>query len=269
MHDASPSPKSTEPGHRTLRTTLVSAVKSPRRWGQVILILALLGAAVALIAMFGGWIGRQIPIFEEWIRGLGIWAPIVFVLAFVLLTTVQFPESVFAISAGVVFGLWEGFVLVMIANVIGAGIGFWVYRLILRHRVQDMLSRHPKLRAVEEAISSQGFRLLVLLRMGPFNYSVLNAILGASDVKFRAFMFALIGAFPGNFATVYFGYVARHIAQKSAGNDNLSTGHEVIAIVGFVVTVVVCLFIAHVAAHALREATDQRADEAETVMTKC
>ena len=238
MHDETMSSQPTGSGRRNFRTVLMSALKSPRRWVQIVLVLALLGAAVGLIAMFGGWIGREIPVFEEWIRGLGIWAPIVFVLAFVLLTTVQFPESVFAISAGVVFGLWEGFILVMIANVIGAGIGFWVYRLILRHRVRNMLSRHPKLRTVEEAISRQGFRLLVLLRMGPFNYSVLNAILGASDVKFRAFMFALVGAFPGNFATVYFGFVARHIAQKTAGNDNLSTGHEVIAIVGFAVTVV-------------------------------
>ena len=67
MHDAPISPKTTEPGHRDFRAALVSVLKSPRRWVQIILVLALLGAAVALIAMFGGWIGRQIPVFEEWI----------------------------------------------------------------------------------------------------------------------------------------------------------------------------------------------------------
>ncbi|MCH2161270.1 MAG: VTT domain-containing protein, partial [Phycisphaerales bacterium] len=134
---------------------------------------------------------------------------------------------------------------------------FWMYRLLFRNRVKRFLAKHPKLNAVEEAVSSQGFRLMALLRLGPFNYTVLNAVLGASEVRFRAFMFALIGAFPGNFATVYFGFVARHIAMKRAGTDNLSTAHEIIAIVGFVVTVVVCLFVGHVARHALKRAADE------------
>jgi uncharacterized membrane protein YdjX (TVP38/TMEM64 family) len=95
---------------------------------------------------------------------------------------------------------------------------------------------------------------MFLLRLGPFNYSILNAILGASDVRFRPFMLSLVGAFPGNFATVYFGTVAMHIAQKSAGVDNLSQTHEVIMLVGLVVTVVVCLFIAKVARRALKQA---------------
>jgi uncharacterized membrane-anchored protein YhcB (DUF1043 family) len=45
-----------------------------------------------------------------------------------------------------------------------------------------------------------------------------------------------------------------HIAQKSAGVDNLSQTHEVIMLVGLVVTVVVCLFIAKVARRALKQA---------------
>jgi uncharacterized membrane protein YdjX (TVP38/TMEM64 family) len=117
-----------------------------------------------------------------------------------------------------------------------------------------MLQKHPKINAVESAVSSKGFRLMVLLRMGPFNYSILNAILGASKVRFAPFMLALVGAFPGNFATVYFGNVAKHIAQKRAGTDSLSTTHEIILIAGFVVTIIVFLFITHVARHALKQA---------------
>ena len=142
----------------------------------------------------------------------------------------------------------------ILANVCGAAVGFWCYRLLLRHRLQAILQRHQKMKAVTDAVAARGFRLMVLLRLGPFNYSMLNAVLGASEVRFLPFMFALIGAFPGNFATVYFGTLARHIAQKRAGTDNLDTTHEIILISGFVVTIIVFLFIAHVARHALKQA---------------
>ena len=94
---------------------------------------------------------------------------------------------------------------------------------------------------------------MVMLRLGPFNFSLLNGIFGASNVRLAPFLFSLVGVIPGNFSTVYFGTVARHVAQKSAGVDNLSMTHEISLFVGFLVTVVVCLFVAHVAHHALEQ----------------
>ncbi len=205
----------------------------------------------------GQWIGSHLPAFEMWIMTIGWWGLLIFIGLFAVLSLFQFPESILAISAGIIWGIWEGFLVVSIANVVGSAIGFWVYRFILRERVHAMLLRHPRLQVVEQAVSQKGFKLMFLLRLGPFNYSILNAILGASDVRFRPFMLSLIGAFPGNFATVYFGTVAMHIAQKSAGVDNLSQTHELIMLVGLVVTVVVCLFIAKVARRALKQAESE------------
>ena len=235
-----------------------TVLKDPRKWRRIILYTLGVGVLIGAVAVFGKWIGAHMPAFEAWIHDLGFWGPVVFIAIFILLTLFQLPESLLAIAAGVCFGLWKGFLVLMLANVLGAAAGFWLYRLLLRNRVKTILEKHPKLKAVEEAVSGQGFRLMVLLRLGPFNYTMLNAILGASEVRFRAFMFAIVGAFPGNFATVYFGYVAKHIAMKRAHADNLSTTHEIIAIVGFVVTIVVCLFVGHVARHALKRAEEER-----------
>ena len=235
-----------------------AVLKDRRKWHRIIGYALGIGVLIGAVAVFGKWIGAQMPEFEQWIHTLGIWGPVVFIAIFILLTLFQLPESLLAIAAGVCFGLWKGFIVLIIANVLGAAAGFWLYRLLLRKRVKKILEKHAKLKAVEEAVSGQGFRLMVLLRLGPFNYTMLNAILGASEVRFRSFMFALIGAFPGNFATVYFGFVAKHIAMKRAHADNLDTTHEVIAVVGFVVTIVVCLFVAHVARHALQRAEQER-----------
>lgn len=236
--------------HHSIKTV----AKSPHRWGKILIKLSVIAIVIALIAIFGKWLGEQLPIFEAWIQSLGWWGPAVFVAVFIVLSLVQVPESLLAIAGGVAFGLWYGFGWVILANVCGAAVGFWWYRLLLRNRVHLMLKKHPKIQAVESAVSSKGFKLMVLLRLGPFNYSILNAILGASEVRFVPFMIALVGAFPGNFATVYFGNVAKHIAQKRAGTDNLSTTHEIILVAGFVVTIIVFLFITHVARHALKQA---------------
>ena len=109
------------------------------------------------------------------------------------------------------------------------------------------------LEAVEKATAKEGFKLMVLLRMGPFSYGMLNFMLGASDVRFWPYAFSLIGIIPGNFATVYFGTMAKHVAKKAANSDNLSHTHFVIMGVGFAVTIIVVAVIAHVARKALKK----------------
>ena len=222
-------------------------------WKWIGIVAGLIALLVVVLAS-GEWIGSQLPAFESWIMTLGWWGFLIFIVVFTLLSLVQFPESVLAISAGIIWGIWEGFLAVSIANVIGSAVGFWVYRSILRNTVHGILLRHPRLHIVEEAVSERGFKLMFLLRLAPFSYSVLNAILGASDVRFRPFMLSLVGVFPGNFATVYFGTVAMHLAQKSAGVDDLSQTHEIIMFAGLAVTLVVCFLIARVARRSLNQA---------------
>ncbi|MDE0885353.1 MAG: VTT domain-containing protein [Myxococcota bacterium] len=221
------------------------------------MILGAAGLVLVLLIFFGQWLGEQLPFFEAWIKSLGWWGPAAFVVAFTVLTMLQVPESFLAIAGGVIFGLQEGLAIVIFANITAALTAFWVYRILFKNHLERMLKSHPKTHAVESAIAAKGFRLMVLLRLGPFNYSMLNAILGASNVKLMPYLLSLIGTFPGNFATVYFGAVAQHMAQKSAGTDTLSTAHEISLVVGFVVTIIVFLFVGHVAHHAIESAEEE------------
>ncbi len=240
------------PDHQ-FRHSVRNVAASPRRWGRIFLVLVAIALAIALVAILGKWFGSKLPRFEHWIQSLGWWGPAVFLAAFSVLTLFQVPEFLLAIAGGVAFGLWEGFLVVIAANVTAALFAFFLYRLVFRKRFEQMLQRHPKTHAVESAVSAKGFKLMLLLRLAPFNFSLLNAIFGASNVRLTPFLFALVGIIPGNFSTVYFGTVARHVAQKSAGVDTLGTTHEISLFVGFLVTVVICLFVAHVAHHALEQ----------------
>ena len=216
--------------------------------------VVLAAVAIAVLAVAGKWFGAEIVPIEEWIKSIGIWGPVVFCLLFLLITGAQLPESILAVTAGVIFGLGEGLVILILSNLIGAIFWFWIARRFLRGWVHRVLGRHPKLEAIEEATADQGFKLMVLLRLGPFSYGALNFILGASDVRFWPYCLALIGMVPGNFATVYFGSVANHVAKHAAGADNLDDSHFVMLIIGFAITILVVGIIAHVAHKALKKA---------------
>lgn len=216
---------------------------------RVVLAVAIIGA----LAWAGQYFGEYIPAFESWIKGLGVWGPVVFALLFLVITGLQAPESILAIAAGVAFGMLEGILLVIAVNVIGAIFWFWIARKFLSNWVHRALERHPKLEAIEEATAKEGFKLMVLLRMGPFSYGMLNFMLGASDVRFWPYAFALIGVIPGNIATVYFGTVAKHVAKKAADADDLSNTHFYIMIAGFAVTIAIVAIVAHVARRALKK----------------
>lgn len=216
---------------------------------RVVLVVVVIGG----LAWTGRYFGEYIPEFDAWIANLGIWGPIVFCLLFLICTGLLAPESILAVAAGVAFGMLEGFILVVVINFIGAILWFWIARKFLHSWVHRALDRHRNLEAIEKATAKQGFKLMVLLRLGPFSYGFLNLILGTSDVRFWPYALALVGVIPGNVATVYFGAVAKHVAKKAAHADNLSETHFMVMIGGFAVTIAIVAFIAHVAHKAIKE----------------
>ena len=76
--------------------------------------------------------------------------------------------------------------------------GFFIFRSLLKQRLERLLLRYPKAAAVESAVTAKGLSLMILLRLGPFNFSMLNAVLGASNVRFAPFLLSLVGVIPGN-----------------------------------------------------------------------
>ena len=57
-------------------------------------------------------------------------APVVFVLLYALVTLLPLPKNVFAAVAGVLFGLWLGIVVVLLAALLGAAAAFGLSRAL-------------------------------------------------------------------------------------------------------------------------------------------
>ncbi|MAB82622.1 MAG: hypothetical protein CMJ24_04190 [Phycisphaerae bacterium] len=224
-----------------------------------------IGAAVlAVLYLLIHFLIPYMPDLREWVKSLGFWGPLVYCIIFIVLTAVFFPESVIAIAAGTLFGFWMGIVWVVVAGTIGATLIFLVGRTVFYRPVRRRLEQHPKLMAFDKAAGKEGFKLMLLLRLCPLNYSLLCYVLSVSSAKFRPYVLACIGMFPGNISTVYFGFTARHVTEV-AGGASTDWVKEVSIYVGLGFAILASAVVARIAMRSVKKMQDEPAESTQTV----
>jgi uncharacterized membrane protein YdjX (TVP38/TMEM64 family) len=225
--------------------------------------VALIVAALILVAALGDSFGHQVLHLTKWIASQGTWGPIVFLIVFIILSSVFVPDTVFAIIAGTLFGILWGTVLMFTGGVIAAVLNFYLARKIFGKQVRAFLEKHPKLSVVEHATESEGIRLLLLLRLVPINPALVSYLLGTSGIRFLSFLVACLGLIPGFFVEVYFGYLIKHVSTVTVDSTRThSTFHTVAALAGFAVCLVTFAYLTVVARRALSGASLQQPDAA-------
>ena len=120
-------------------------------------------------------------------------------------------EIVFGLAAGALFGLVEGTILVSFASSIGATVGFWLSRFLLRGGVERMFAR--QIRIVDEGMSRDGAFYLFALRMLPFlPYSLTNLLMGLTGMSARKFYWvSQLGMLPATVVYVNAGTQMAHL----------------------------------------------------------
>lgn len=227
--------------------------RSPWRWQKVA--GPLLGGAIVIAFIligrhFSGWL----PGLEAVLTRLGVWAPFAFLIAYVLLTSLFVPMTLFAVPAGLLFGLLRGFLLVYTGSLLASALMFWLARTLLRPRVRGSIGRHRHLSAVDGAIAAGGLRLMLLLRLTPVHFALYNYLLGARRVRFSAFLFACLGMLPGNFLPVYGGYVAGALARTDESAEMIIWRRGLL-IVGLAAALGAVAFVSRLAQRSVRDAT--------------
>mgnify|MGYP006173603495 CR=1 FL=1 len=145
----------------------------------------------------------------SWLESSGPWAPAAFIAAYVIGSIALVPGAALTLLGGAVFGLATGVPVAFAGAVLGSSAAFALARTVARDRVARWLSKDARAAAVAEAVASEGFRVVLLLRLSPvFPYTVLNYALGASPVRYRDFLAGSIGMLPGAVLYTYYGAVA-------------------------------------------------------------
>ena len=171
-----------------------------------IVIIFVMAIAIALVGHFlpiVDWLAA----IQQRVMHLGAWSAICYPLLYASCNVLLLPGGVLSIGGGFFFGLWWGFLIVLVGNVTGAAISFLISRTIGRRWFRSHLLRNPRLRALEPAVRREGWKIILLSQLHPFfPTSLLNYLYGLTPIRFRTCMlWVAIGQAPGLFLYVYLG----------------------------------------------------------------
>ena len=194
--------------------------------------------------------------------GLDYWLPllrsslgvILFVPLYAIWVTLLLPGVWASMLAGALYGPWLGSLLVFVGACLGAEAAFLLGRYWLRDWARRRLAAVPKLQAVEQAVSREGLKLVLLTRLSPvFPFSLLNLAYGLSEVSLRDYSIGLIGILPGTILFCGLGALAGDVARFG---DVLSGEADpmtwVLRIVGLLATLAVVVIVARATRRALQ-----------------
>ena len=227
--------------------------------GTIVRIAAALVVVVALV-LLGRQLSAQLPRLTAAVEGLGLWGPIVFVLAYAIACVAFVPASLLTLAAGALFGVVKGTVLVFVGATLGATGAFLIARYVARDWVAQRVSRDPRFAAIDAAIAEQGRKVVFLLRLSPvIPFNVLNYALGLTKVRLADYVVASIGMIPGTVLYVYSGSLASTvIGASSATAVPRGPAFYSLLAVGLIATLVVTTLITRVAKRALAQTMDSK-----------
>src|SRR6266705_3431332 len=144
---------------------------------------------------------------QQRIMHLGIWSAICYPLLYACCNVLLLPGGLLSIGGGFFFGLWWGFLIVLVGNVAGAAMAFLISRWIGRRWLKRKLLRNPTMEALEPAVAREGWKIILLSQLHPlFPTSLLNYLYGLTRIRFRTCMlWVAIGQAPGLFLYAYVG----------------------------------------------------------------
>jgi uncharacterized membrane protein YdjX (TVP38/TMEM64 family) len=228
-----------------------------------VLLLALLVILFILGIVFLPDLRDGLADFLHWAEHLGDWGLVILVAVYVLAAVLLFPGSILTLGIGALYGVVKGFIAVSLGSVLGAAAAFLVGRKLARGWVEQKVAGNPRFRALDQAVGAAAFKIVLLTRLSPvFPYTLLNYVFGLTRVRFRDYLLASwLGMIPGTLMYVYLGSLAGNLARAASGRVEEDVGQQALFYGGLVVTVVVTIYVTHIARRALRQAIPESPSE--------
>lgn len=134
---------------------------------------------------------------KTYINSFGMLAPVVYIIMFTLVPLTLFPDSILAISGGMVFGVFYGTIYTIIGAVCGATLSFYIARFLGKEIVDKLID--GRARWFEDGTEKRGFLIILILRLIPLvPFDIISYGAGLSKIKFKDFFAAsIIGIIPG------------------------------------------------------------------------
>ncbi|BAY09674.1 TVP38/TMEM64 family protein [Calothrix sp. NIES-2098] len=176
--------------------------------------------ATALTAYFLGGINPDL--IKLWLKNSGIWAPVTYVVIYVVATILVLPSTALNLTGGAIFGPWLGTFWTSVAAILAAIASFIFARTIGYEIVSRRLA--GRWQAIDAEVRQGGVFYMFAIRLVPIMpYGLVNFAAGLTSVSFKDYLIGtILGTVPGVLPFVLLG---------SSGLKAIRTG-EVMPLVG-------------------------------------
>jgi uncharacterized membrane protein YdjX (TVP38/TMEM64 family) len=214
--------------------------------------LAWIGVGALPLVIGLGWyllpVGIWLGALRDYVIDLGLLGVAVFATVYICAVVLLAPGSLLTIAAGFAYGFW-GLPIALVAATAGASLAFLVSRYFARGSVKRAIERRRNIAAIDRAISSEGWKIVLLLRLNPLlPFNLQNYLFGITAVPFGSYVAAtLVGIAPATTAFVSVGALGEAAFDPGGGQWVLLGG-------GLLATVAAMILITRKARTLLRRA---------------
>lgn len=220
---------------------------------QTVVALLLVGALfwLAQSAPFLGAVEETEDVVKSW----GSLSVLVYPLLVMVATVLFLPGGVLSLGGGFFFGLWWGTALVLLGNLLGAAVAYWVGHRLGRRFVRRKILRDPRWAALDGAIVRHGPRIIFFSQLNPlFPTSLFNYLYGITNVRFWACLkWVALGRLPGVFLYCYLGTLGQLGIRILRGESTPGATDYFLWGGGLLLTVGVAVVLGHTASKVIEE----------------
>lgn len=220
--------------------------------------LFLVGVLIFVLSRFFP-LADMLAAVQQRVMGWGAWSAICYPLLYACCNVLLLPGGFLSLGGGFFFGLWWGFLIILVGNVGGAAISFYISRWIGRRWLRRRLMRNRTLEALEPAVEREGWKIILLSQLHPlFPTSLLNYLYGLTTIRFRTCMlWVAIGQAPGLFLYAYLGTLGQLGLNLVRGKSHPRAIEYFLWGGGLVASVIILLLLGRIALRLLKEAEEE------------
>lgn len=252
------------PGAAQETRTAVSDAKPQRKKTALLGMLASVVFASAVLAILVYFdVHEYVLQLLEWFKQQGPWAPVLFMLIMAAVVVLLLPGALFTLGAGFVFGVIPGSVYVVLGTTAGAGVAFLLARYCFGQRARDFVLARTKLRLVNDELTPNGWKIVLLTRLIPFFPGKLsNYFFGLTQFSLRGYLAgSLLGFIPFSVHNVYLGSLIADISSVDLISGQRSGWEWGLYAGGLIAAVAIIVYLNRLASRALASYTEQNTDK--------
>jgi uncharacterized membrane protein YdjX (TVP38/TMEM64 family) len=199
----------------------------------------LLGAACVVTGAVLAWrLGafdllttENIDRLDAWFSGLGLWAPLIFILVWIAACVFFLPGLPISVAGGLIFGAVWGTVWTTIGANLGAAAAFLIGRYAARGMVEERIAGNRGLRKIDDGVRRHGWRMLMITRLVPlFPFNIQNYVYGLTDIRFSTYVAtSVVCMLPG---TIAYNFAAGSVRTGDFGRTLWYLGIAAVFFVG-------------------------------------